>query len=284
VTAVVIAWESPPVEQGAPPADIIGSDMRQQPDSTFDTAGAAQRLVRAHKGATLAPHAQVTPPDTARAYAVQDLVARGLGPVGGWKVGAAGPAAEPACAPLLAAGIFKSGAALVGPPWRTRGVEVEVALRLGHDLVLGNGDNGPLEAARVIEAVDAILPAVEIIETRLDGWRESKPLAQLADLQNHGGLVVGEPSPVDVRAVDLRTVEAYLAFDGQPVASTRGANPAADIWRLVGWLAWHCAQRGMPLRAGQVITTGSCSGVLFAPEGAFVQAQLAGIGQVELRF
>jgi len=256
----------------------------QEADPFFDIPGSAQRLAHAHRGSALAPHAQVTPPDAAGAYAVQDLLARTLGPIGGWKVGAAGPAAEPACAPLLAAGVFKSGVALVGPPWRSRGVEVEVALRLGHDLVPGNADTGPLAAARVIEAVDAILPAVEIIETRLADWRSSSPLAQLADLQNHGGLVIGEPSPIDVRDVDLRTVEAYLAFDGQPVASTRGANPAADIWRLVGWLAWHCARRGMPLRAGQVITTGSCSGVLFAPEGAFVQAQLAGIGQVELQF
>ena len=79
-------------------------------------------------------------------------------------------------------------------------------------------------------------------------------------------------------------MQAYLAFDGQPVASTRGANPAADIWRLLGWLAWHCLQRGQTLRAGQVVTTGSCTGMLFAPEGAQVQAELAGIGRVELQF
>lgn len=88
-------------------------------------------------------------------------------------------------------------------------------------------------------------------------------------------------SPGDL---DLREVQACLAFDGQPVASTRGANPAGDVWRLLGWLAWHCAQRGQPLRAGQVITTGSCTGMLFAPEGSHVQAQLAGIGMVELQF
>ena len=177
----------------------------QEADPFFDIPGSAQRLAHAHRGSALAPHAQVTPPDAAGAYAVQDLLARTLGPIGGWKVGAAGPAAEPACAPLLAAGVFKSGVALVGPPWRSRGVEVEVALRLGHDLVPGNADTGPLAAARVIEAVDAILPAVEIIETRLADWRSSSPLAQLADLQNHGGLVIGEPSPIDVRDVDLRT-------------------------------------------------------------------------------
>jgi 2-keto-4-pentenoate hydratase len=256
----------------------------QAPSHWFDAAAAAQRLVRAHKGAALVPGAEIGAKDRPSAYAVQDAVAQALGNVGGWKVGAARPTDEPACSPLPAAGIFQSSATLLGPAWRLRGVEVEVAIRLAHDLVPGAGETGILAPARVIEAIDAVLPAVEIIESRLADWRESAPLAQLADLQNHGGLVLGAPSPVDPRDVDLRTVEAYLAFDGQPVASTRGANPAADIWRLVGWLAWHCAQRGMPLRAGQVVTTGSCSGMLFAPEGSHVQAHLAGIGQVELRF
>jgi 2-keto-4-pentenoate hydratase len=252
--------------------------------SQFDSHTAARRLFRAHKGAALVPWPTVAPPDKAAAYAVQDQVASALGPIGGWKVGAAGPADEPACSPLPLAGLFQSGAALLGPPWRQRGVEVEVAIRLGKDLVPVDGETGALSPARVLDAVEAVLPAIEVIESRLADWRGSAPLAQLADLQNHGGLVLGLPSSIEPGNVDLRSTLAYLAFDGQPVASTRGANPAADIWRLVGWLAFHCARRGVPLRAGQVVTTGSCSGVLFAPEGAHVQAQIAGIGAVELQF
>jgi 2-keto-4-pentenoate hydratase len=85
-------------------------------------------------------------------------------------------------------------------------------------------------------------------------------------------------------SVDLRRLVAYLAFDGQAVASTRGANPAADVWRLLGWLALHCSERGLPLRAGQIVTTGSCTGMLFAPEGAKVLGQIEGIGRVDLGF
>ncbi|HET6827319.1 MAG TPA: fumarylacetoacetate hydrolase family protein, partial [Ramlibacter sp.] len=95
---------------------------------------------------------------------------------------------------------------------------------------------------------------------------------------------LGAPAAVDPAGLDLRDVEAYLAFDGQPVASACGANPAGDVWRLLGWLARHCALRGRPLRAGQVVTTGSCSGMLYAPEGAHVQGHLQGIGLVELSF
>jgi 2-keto-4-pentenoate hydratase len=249
--------------------------------SFFDVAGAVRRLVAAHKGAAPVPYLDVLPPDRATAHAVQDATLAALGAVGGWKVGAKGPETEPGCAPLPRRGLVASGAALLGPPWRMRGIEVEVAVRLGKDLIPTSGEP---DAATVRAAIDAVLPVMEVVETRLADWRDSDPLAQLADLQSHGGLVLGEPSDIALEDVDLRTVQAYLAFDGQPVASTRGANPAGDIWRLIGWLAWHCAQRGQPLRAGQIVTTGSCTGMLFAPEGAHVQAQLDGIGRVELRF
>jgi 2-keto-4-pentenoate hydratase len=247
----------------------------------FDPAALARRLAAAHKGAAPVPHQEALVPDTAAAYAVQDATLAALGPAGGWKVGAKGPAEMPACAPLPAGGIFASGARLLGPPWHMRGIEVEVGVRLGTDLVPWDGEPS---AAQVQAAVEAVVPVIEVVETRLAGWRESAPLAQLADLQTHGGLVTGRPSPMKPADLDLRTVQAYLAFDGQPVASTRGANPAADVWRLLGWLAWHCAQRGRPLRAGQVVTTGSCTGLLFAPEGSHVQAQLDGIGLVDLYF
>lgn len=249
--------------------------------SRFDPAALARRLVAAHKGAAAIPHRKAQAPDADAAYAVQDATLAALGPAGGWKVGAKSPAVLPACAPLPAHGFFPGGARLLGPPWRMRGIEVEVAVRLRKDLAAAQGEPN---ASQVRDAVECLLPVIEVVETRLAGWRESSPLSQLADLQTHGGLVIGEPSTMDPADLDLRTVQAYLAFDGQPVASTRGANPAADVWRLLGWLARHCAQRGQPLRAGQVVTTGSCTGLLFAPEGSHVQAQLDGIGRVELYF
>lgn len=249
--------------------------------SRFDPAAVASRLVAAHKGAAAIPHRDAQAPDAEAAYAVQDATLAALGPAGGWKVGAKGPAELPACAPLPARGFFPGGARLLGPPWRMRGVEVEVAVRLRQDLPAAGGVPG---AGELRDAVECVLPVIEVVETRLADWRDSSPLSQLADLQTHGGLVIGETSTLDPADLDLRTVQAYLAFDGQPVASTRGANPAADMWRLLGWLAQHCARRGQPLRAGQVITTGSCTGLLFAPEGSRVQAQLDGIGRVELRF
>ncbi|HVZ46242.1 MAG TPA: fumarylacetoacetate hydrolase family protein [Ramlibacter sp.] len=244
----------------------------------FDARRVARRLFEARNGAPIVHGFDIAPPDPAGAYAVQDETLALAGPAGGWKVGAKTPQAEPSCAPLPRAGLLESDCTLAGPTWKMRGIEVEVALRLARDI---RADESRED---ILGAIDAVLPAVEVVESRLADWRESDPLAQLADLGLHGALVLGEPLGMDPRAVDLRQVEAYLAFDGQPVASCCGANPAADLWRLIAWLARHAAERGRPLRAGDVITTGSCTGLLFAHEGAHVQAQLKGIGEVELRF
>ena len=251
------------------------------PDIRLDPWTLARRLAAARHGEAPVPHTQAAAADRTAAYSVQDATLATLGAIGGWKVGAKSPDGQPACAPLPASGLFRSGATLAGPPWQLRGIEVEVALRLCKDIAPSSPD---ITIAQLQDAVGAVLPVNEVVETRLAGWRESGPLAQLADLQSHGALIVGEPSALHPADLDLRTVQAYLAFDGQPVASTYGANPAGDVWRLLGWLAWHCMQRGRPLRAGQVVTTGSCTGMLFAPPGAHVQGELDGIGRIELHF
>jgi 2-keto-4-pentenoate hydratase len=248
---------------------------------SFDPASAARHLVSVRKTGALVSSATVLPPDRALAYAVQDETVAALGAVGAWKVGAKGPALEPNCAPLPGSGLLASDASLIGPPWTMRGVEVEVAVRFARDYMPGRPD---ASRESLMAAVECVLPAIEVVETRLADWRESDPLAQLADLQSHGALVVGKPSALKPAEVDLRMVRACLAFDGQPVADSRGGNPAADIWRLLAWLAWHAEQRGRPLRAGDVVTTGSCTGMLFAAEGTHVVADLEGLGRVQLHF
>lgn len=101
---------------------------------------------------------------------------------------------------------------------------------------------------------------------------------------SHGALVLGAPSALPPSELDLRTLPATLVFNGEKVASTLGGNPAEDVWTLLAWLALHCEQRGQPLRAGQIVTTGSCAGMLLAPAGALVQAEVNGVGRIEVQF
>lgn len=141
-----------------------------------------------------------------------------------------------------------------------------------------------LAPAEVADAFDAVLPAIEVVESRLADGQDADPMAHLADLQCHGALVLGSPSMLAPARVDLRALEASLSFGAVSAAHTHGGNPAQDVWRLLSWLALHCARRGQPLRAGQVVTTGSCTGLLTAPVDEIVRGEITGVGAVELRF
>ena len=247
----------------------------------MDPEHAARQLIAARTGGPAVHWRDILPADRAGAYAIQDATVAAMGPIAGWKVGAKNPQAEPHCAPLPASGIRASGAMLTGPAWRWRCIEVEIAFRLGHNL---DPQGRLLAPAELAQAFDAVLPVIEVVESRLHEGHIADPRAQLADLQCHGALVLGSPSALLPAQVDLRTLEASLRFNGALAAHTHGGNPAQDVWRLLSWLALHCAQRGQPLRAGQIVTTGSCTGMLNAPLGLPVRGEVTEVGAVELRF
>ncbi|MDA9501382.1 2-keto-4-pentenoate hydratase [Bradyrhizobium sp. CCBAU 11357] len=241
---------------------------------------AADRLIAARSKGESVGWRDILPSDRAGAYAIQDATLAQIGPLGGWKVGASGPDAEPVCAPLPAPGLLASGARL-GSEFRLRGVEVEVALRVGRALT---AEDAALPDRELARAFDAVYPAIEIVETRLEDWTNSAALAQLADLQSHGALLIGAASTVSPAAIDLRAVEADLSIGEDISRRIIGGNPAGDIWRLLRWLVRHCADRGLPLLPGQIVTTGSCTGMVFAEAGTSARARLVGFGEVTVDF
>ena len=239
----------------------------------------ADRLVAARDSGRLVSWHDVLPSDRAAAYAIQDATLARIGPIGGWKVGASNLEAEPICAPLPASGLLASGARL--GTGLLRGVEAEVALRVARALT---ADDAALPDGELAKAFDAAYPVIEVVETRLEDWTNSAALAQLADLQSHGALLIGPAATISIGSIDLRSVEAHISIGDDISKQTTGGNPAGDIWRLLRWLIRHCADRGTPLLPGQIVTTGSCTGMIFAREGASVRARLAGFGEVAVDF
>jgi 2-keto-4-pentenoate hydratase len=241
----------------------------------------ARRLLDARRTQTRVSLADLLPADAAEAYAVQDLVAQSLGPIGGWKVGAKGPDGEPTCAPLAAAGIVATPARLADGAWRSRGIETELAVRFDADLP---ERETPYTRDEVLAAIGALLPAIEVVETRLVEFPKAQPLAMLADMGAHGALVTGVPIAFTPALLDSAGLHARQWFDDKEVVNKAGGNPAGDLGRLLTWLANHCAARGLGLTTGQIVTTGSCTGMLFAPAGAKARGAVAGLGECAVTF
>lgn len=224
------------------------------------------------------------PSDADEAYAVQDAVSQALGVVGGWKVGAKGPDAPASYAPMPAQLIFAAphhfaDLQVAGE----RGIELEIAVRMQHDLP---PRATPYTQAEVLAAVGTVHPAIEIVSSRYTRSEQSAPISSLealADSLSNGAFIYGAGRS-DLGQVDQLIQAAHLNFDGREVVSTVGGNPVGDIWPLLTWLANHLATRSGGLKAGQFVTTGSCTGKLVAAPGTHIRGDLPGIGTVEISF
>ncbi len=247
-------------------------------DAKLRAETAADRLLEARRSGPIAGLPDdCRPRDLAEAYAVQDAVARALGPVGGWKVGATAPDAAPNCAPLPADTILDSPASLGPEDCRLRGVEPEIAFRLARDLPAGAGRD------EALAAIESAHPAIEVCDSRFREIEGIDEPSKMADGNYNCALVLG-PAWDGWRELAIAEQLMRLVVNGEAVAEGRGGNTAGDLIRLLVWLADHAAGRGMPLRRGQVITTGSWAGLRFVPAGAEVEADFPGIGQARVAF
>lgn len=226
----------------------------------------------------------LVPMNATASYAVQDVVAdalrqSGAGEIVGWKVGAATPTATPTCAPLHRTTVFESGHNLSPSFCRYHGVEAEIAYSFSRDLP---ARQTPWTQSEVEDSIGAIHGAIELLDTRFTEPNTQHDLSHLADQGSHGILVVGR-GMTEWRNFSPVTLPLSLLIDGCEEIKKVGGNHAGDPMRLLTWLANHAATRGMPLRAGTIVTTGSTMGTLFVEKEARICVTFEGLFPVELR-
>lgn len=209
-------------------------------------------------------------------YAIQRAVCARSKPVGAWKMGRAQGRAAPIFAPIFASDLFESPATIPAGRFRLIGIEAEVAFRLGRDLPHRLGG---YSLDDVVDAIDAMLPVIEIVDSRLQDHDNAGPLWKLADNQVNGGLVTGTPI-TEWRDLDPGRQPVKLWVDGEEAAHSPGINPAGPPLDLVHDLANHVGDHCGGLVAGQVLITGSLTGILFVEPGARVEAVFDNLGTV----
>lgn len=215
---------------------------------------AAQLLLAARKTGNTLPHfpEELRPASQADAHLIQNAMLDSMGSIGGWKV-FAGNDPAPFLSPIPANLIWDQGAQTPRGPLPIVLAELEIAAVLSRDLPAAAD---AYTAEKVQIAIRSFHPLIELITFSWSDRDQIDRLTQLADLQNSAGFVVGE-ARVDWQALETSNVECTLLMDGvEQVTTSDGAN-MDTILATIAMLANHAIDRGMPLRAGQVITTGA---------------------------
>lgn len=155
-------------------------------------------------------------------------------------------------------------------------VEGEVAFVLGADL--------PADATvvDVLRATDFVLPAIEIVDSRVAGW-DIRLTDTVADNASSGALVLGT-RPRDLSEADLAGLGLVLEHDGEPVSTGVGAACLGSPALAVAWLAGEVARRGAPLRAGEVVLAGAWGPMVPVTAPGSYLARFEDIGEVRVTF
>lgn len=154
--------------------------------------------------------------------------------------------------------------------------EAEVALVLERDL-----DSAPHGFAEVIRAVAFALPSLEIVDSRIQNW-DISIVDTVADNASCGLYVVGS-RPVLLSAFDARTVPMRMTLEGREVSTGIGAACLGNPLHAARWLADTMCERGIPLRAGDVIMTGALGPMVPFGPGQDLVAEFGDLGRVTTR-
>lgn len=154
--------------------------------------------------------------------------------------------------------------------------EAEVALVIGREL-----DSAPHGFAEIVRSVEFALPAIEIVDSRIENWQISI-VDTVADNASCGLYVVGS-RPVPLASFDIRTVPMAMTIDGDEVSTGVGAACLGNPINAARWLADVLCERGIPLRPGDVLMTGALGPMQPIAAGGLVVARFGELGTVTTR-
>ncbi|WP_400162439.1 2-keto-4-pentenoate hydratase [Brevibacillus sp. TJ4] len=156
-------------------------------------------------------------------------------------------------------------------------IEAEIAFVLKRDLA-----GSSVTALDVLLATDYIVPAFEIVDSRIQDWK-IKLEDTVADNASSGMYLLGE-NRLRVEEVDMANLGVALYKNGELVNTGVGSAALGHPANCVAWLANKLSEYGISLKAGEVILSGALSAAVAVSAGDHCVARFAHLGEVGVRF
>jgi 2-keto-4-pentenoate hydratase len=218
---------------------------------------------------------------------VHRFLAPDLGPLVGYKIGCTSEVMQkylaipqPCAGGVHRRGAHQSGVELNAADFVRVGVECEIAVRLGKDLVPGGA---PFTSDSVAAHIECYLPAIEIVDDRYVKWETLGAPTLIADDFFAAGIVLGRPVARSA-VVELMDVKGRTLINGKESGRGTGADVLGHPHNALAWLAKHLASQGTGLRAGEIVMTGSLVKTVWLQAGDQAKMEFSGLGNVEVRF
>lgn len=258
-----------------------------------ETEGALHELARQlwdarRLGRTIDAAGCLLPTTKDEAYAIQDAIVELSGlQRRGYKVGSTSKEAqrvlgtdEPGAAPVLAPYVHTSPVLISIVPAQMPAVEGEFAFRLGRNLP---ARPDAYTMSDMAGAIDAVAGSIEVVGTRFSGGLAGKGrLLTTADGGANIALATG--GWVRFSGQDFRQHAVAMTINGVEKGTGTGIRALGDPFNVMLWLANHLSARRLGLKAGEIVATGTCTGLDSVHPGDTARANFGSLGAVEITF
>lgn len=156
------------------------------------------------------------------------------------------------------------------------GLEFEIAVRIKSDVPV---TAMPFTAETIAPHIDGVCAAIELVDDRSADYTNLDVLSLVADNSWNGGIVL---SAFSAKWPDLESVLGRATKDGVAIGEGHGRDILGHPFHSAAWLATQLASRGVTLKAGQVVMTGSVMKTVFPTDNATWRFDLEKIGIVEV--
>lgn len=252
---------------------------------------AAQALWQAFDTAEVIDDLPATCRPTTRGdgYAVQNaMVALSGESTGCWKIAATAVAGQkhigvdgPLAGRILRSHVHESGATLSLAGNRMRVAEVEFAFRFASKLA---PRAAPYTDAEVLAAVDALIPAIEVPDSRFSRFERAGAAQLIADNACAWRFVQGKPTAFDWRSLDLAAHTVDVRLDSGETLTGHGAAVLGDPRTALAWFVNELNRHSIGISAGEIVTTGTCVVPIPIQPGMRIDADFGSLGAVSALF
>ena len=249
----------------------------------------ASLLREAYAGKVLAPLREwLAPTDAAGAYAVQEINTRYWQAQGrrivGRKAGLTAEAVQkqlgvdqPDFGVLFDDMRIAEGGNLDPVRCIQAKAEAEIAFVLGADLPLA--DTTPEQVAAAVASVHA---AIEIVDSRIADWKIT--FADTVADNGSSAFFVLSNQGLPLTGLDLEGAAMTMTINGNVASTGIGAAALGNPLNAAAWLARTLAERGEPLKAGDILLAGALGPMVALSAGDEVRTEIAGIGTCSFTF
>jgi 2-keto-4-pentenoate hydratase len=184
---------------------------------------------------------------------------------------------HPIAGVVLARRVYRSGATIRRSDFGRLGLEFEIAVRIKSDIPV---TGMPCTAEMIQPYIGGVCAAIEIVDDRSADYTNLDVLSLVADNSWNGGIVLSEFA---TKWSNLESVLGRATKEHVAIGEGHGRDILGHPFNSVTWLAAQLASRGVGLKAGQVVMTGSVMKTVFPVEDATYRFDLAEIGFVEVQ-